>query len=106
MPHVVSDKILFLSEASKVLSSSLDYYTTLGTVAELIVTGVSDFCIIDIFDGRKMSRVAVRVADRKKQKLANKMYEFLPSPSNKEAIYDTAKNNKTVLIKKSYTYLA
>jgi signal transduction histidine kinase len=101
MPHVVSDKILFLSEASKVLSSSLDYYTTLGTVAELIVTGVSDFCIIDIFDGRKMSRVAVRVADRKKQKLANKMYEFLPSPSNKEAIYDTAKNNKTVLIKKA-----
>lgn len=101
MPYVVADKILFLSEASKVLSSSLDYYTTLGTVAELIVTGVSDFCIIDIFDGRKMSRVAVRVADRKKQKLANKMYEFLPSPTNKEAIYDTAKNNKTVLIKKA-----
>jgi signal transduction histidine kinase len=101
MPHVVSDKILFLSEASKVLSSSLDYYVTLGTVAELIVTGVSDFCIIDIFDGRKMSRVAVRVADRKKQKLADKMYKFLPSPSNKEAIYDTAKNNKTVLIKKA-----
>ncbi len=101
MPYVVSDKILFLSEASKVLSSSLDYYVTLGTVAELIVTGVSDFCIIDIFDGRKMSRVAVRVADRKKQKLADKMYEFLPNPSNKEAIYDTAKNSKTVLIKKA-----
>lgn len=101
MPYVVQDKILFLSEASKILSSSLDYHVTLAIIAKLVVTSVSDFCIIDIFNGRKLQRVAVSVSDPSKQELANKVYDFLPNPRNKDAIYDTAKQRSPIIIKKA-----
>jgi len=38
----------FLAEASKVLASSLDYETTLVSVARLAVSGLADWCVIDI----------------------------------------------------------
>lgn len=100
MPYLVKDKILFLSEASKILSSSIDYNVTLAVIAKLIVTSVADFCIIDIFDGRKLKRLAVRASSPQKQRLANKMYKFLPDPKNKEAIYFTAKKGEATIVPK------
>lgn len=101
MPYVVTNKIAFVAEASKILSSSLDYSVTLGIIAKLIVTNVADFCIIDIFDGRKLKRLAVDVSDPAKQNLAQRMFEFVPNPKNKDAIYDTAKHGKPTIIKKA-----
>lgn len=36
----------FLAEASKVLSSTLDYQTTLANVAQLVVPSLADYCLI------------------------------------------------------------
>lgn len=44
----------FLAQASDALSASLDYETTLRTVAQLAVPGIADWCTVDIVeeDGR------------------------------------------------------
>lgn len=101
MPYIVQDKIAFLSEASKILSSSLDYNVTLAIISKLIVTNVADFCIIDIFDGYKMSRLAINVSDPKKHALALKVFNFDPDPRNKDAIYAAAKQGSPIIIKKA-----
>lgn len=100
MPYRIEDKIAFLSEASKILSSTLDYNVTLASVAKLVANNIADLCVIDIFEGNLLNRVAVRVADRRKQKLANEMYNFLPDPRNKRAVYDTVHGGKPIIIKK------
>jgi signal transduction histidine kinase len=100
MPYIVKDKIAFLSEASKILSSTLDYNVTLASIANLVVNNVADFCLIDIMEEDGLQRVVVRVSDPKKQTLANKMYDFLPDPNNKMAIYDAAKRGSPIVIKK------
>ena len=41
-------KTEFLSEASRVLGSSLDYEMTLGNLARLVVPILADWCVIDI----------------------------------------------------------
>ncbi|HEX9108369.1 MAG TPA: ATP-binding protein, partial [Longimicrobiales bacterium] len=40
----------FLAEAGSILSSSLDYQTTLQAVARLAVTGVAEICIVDVIE--------------------------------------------------------
>jgi signal transduction histidine kinase len=54
------DRLEFLSRASEVLASSLDYQTTLEHVAELVVRELADWCAIDVReeDG-EIHRVAV-----------------------------------------------
>jgi PAS domain S-box-containing protein len=65
------ERLRFLAEASTVLSSSLDYETTLTNVAELAVPAVASSCVIDlvgadsqlervatVFDTSEISRLA------------------------------------------------
>src|SRR5687767_6624278 len=100
MPYVVKNKIAFLSEASKILSSSLDYNVTLAILAKLVTDNVADFCIIDVYERSELVRLVVRVSDPKKQQLAQKFSKFKPHPKNKRAIYETARLGKSILIKK------
>lgn len=101
MAYILKDKFEFLSEASKILSSSLDYNVTLASIAKLIVNNVADFCMIDIIEKNQMSRVAVRVTNQKDRKLAQKMFSFPPDPRNKKAIFDTARTGRPILIRKA-----
>ncbi len=59
----------FLSDASKVLSSSLDYKTTLQTIARLAVPHIADWCTIDILaeDGSIEPLVVAHVDPQKVQ---------------------------------------
>lgn len=92
----------FLAEASKILSSTLDYHVTLASVANLVVDNIADFCIIDILqEDESIERVAVKVKNKADNALARQMYKFPPDPNNKEAIYDTARTGKPILIKKA-----
>lgn len=54
----------FLLKASDQLSSSLDYETTVRTVAQLAVPGIADWCAVDLVTREgKLRRVAVAHAD-------------------------------------------
>ncbi len=100
MSYIIKDKIQFLSNASKILSKTLDYNITLVSVAKLIVDNIADFCIIDIIENGEMTRVVVRTSKRSDQQVANKFFNFLPDPKNKLAIYDAATSEIPILIKK------
>jgi PAS domain S-box-containing protein len=56
----------FLADASELLSASLDYETTLASVARLAVPYLADWCLVDLCDGERIVRVAVAHADAAK----------------------------------------
>lgn len=100
MPYVIKNPLEFLSEASKILSSSLDYHLTLVIIAKLVVSNFADFCMIDIFEDGKMKRLAVKIADPKKQKMANLMFQYPPDPRNKKAIYEAYNTGNPIVIRR------
>ncbi|HEY8206943.1 MAG TPA: GAF domain-containing sensor histidine kinase, partial [Myxococcaceae bacterium] len=54
----------FLADASRALSSSLDYDQTLATLAKLTVPGMADCCLIDLIDGnRQLRRVGAMASE-------------------------------------------
>lgn len=46
----IENELRFLAEASKVLSSSLNYKATLNSVAKLAVPDMADWCAVDMFE--------------------------------------------------------
>lgn len=69
----------FLSEASAILSSSLDYETTLASVAAICVPYLGDWCAIDVLDANgKIQRLAVVHRDPAKVEFAKQLQERYP----------------------------
>jgi signal transduction histidine kinase len=69
----------FLAEASRRLSTSLNYETTLTRVARLPVPYVADWCIVDVLEGEGMLRRAVVVhADPGRSDLARQLQRAVP----------------------------
>jgi PAS domain S-box-containing protein len=69
----------FLAEASAVLSSSLDYETTLASVARLAVPHLADWCVVDLEEHGLVQRVAVVCADESKRDVARELEQNYPS---------------------------
>ncbi len=67
-------RLSFLSEASRVLGSSLDYETTLSNLAHLIVPELGDFCVVDLAEeGERIRRVAVADIDPQREELVRRI---------------------------------
>ncbi len=76
-------KSAFLAQASTVLSSSLDYHTTLASVAKLAVPSIADWCIVDILeDDQVIRRVAIAHLDSSKVELAWELNRCYPGNFN------------------------
>jgi PAS domain S-box-containing protein len=71
----VEDQVKYLEEASRVLSSSLDYENTLTKLASLAITGFADWCLIDVWgpDGESLRPLAVRNRRSSLVKLAGEL---------------------------------
>src|SRR5215210_1575172 len=77
-------QLAFLADTSAVLGSSLDYATTLATVARLVVPQLADWCVIDIVGANDaVQRVAVVCADERKKALARELQESYPERPNR-----------------------
>ncbi|MEP6800665.1 MAG: ATP-binding protein [Acidobacteriota bacterium] len=63
----------FLARASQVLASSLDYGTTLQSVAALAVPDISDWCFIDLIVDEDIRRAAVTCAFPMRAELAREL---------------------------------
>ncbi len=73
----------FLSEASNLLASSLDYETTLTHVAQLAIPQLADWCMIHLVDDNyTLRRVALTFADPAKQPLAEELQRDYPLEVN------------------------
>lgn len=69
----------FLAEASRLLAHSLDYETTLSTVAGLALPDLGAWCVVDVAeDNGDIRRVAVVHPDPDKQELARELRDGWP----------------------------
>jgi len=62
----IENNILFLSEISKLLSSSLDYKTTLESVTRLAVPRIADWCSVEMLEDGSLKTVALAHKDPSK----------------------------------------
>jgi len=90
-----AERTAFLAEAGAVLAGSLDYLTTLKTIANLAVPAIADWCTVDVLtDERKLDCVAVAHVDPSKVELARTVrerYEDPNSPYTPSAVVRTGK---------------
>lgn len=81
----IEGNLRYLAEASKILSSSLDYYETLNTTAKLAVPEIADWCAIDILDeSGGVRQVAVAHVNPKKVRWAKELRKKQPINLNDE----------------------
>lgn len=76
--EVAEKRAAFLAHASSILTSSLDYETTLQSVAEFSVPALADWCIVDVVEGDEIRRVAVAAHDPAKKLLLDELKRSHP----------------------------
>jgi PAS domain S-box-containing protein len=84
----------FLAEAGVVMAASLDYETTLKTIANLAVPAIADWCAVDVVRDGKLARLAVAHVDPAKIALAatiRERYEDPESPNSPSGIVRTGR---------------
>jgi PAS domain S-box-containing protein len=73
------ERYAFLAEASELLAESLDYETTLASVARLAVPRLADWCAVDMLDASGgVRRLAVAHVDPSKIELAHELERRYP----------------------------
>ena len=68
----------FLVEASRTLSSSLDYAQIAQELARLVVPRVADWCAVDLVEEAGLCRVAIAHRDPQKVSLAHELHRRYP----------------------------
>jgi serine phosphatase RsbU (regulator of sigma subunit) len=77
------ERLEFLAEASRILSTSLDYGRTLQQVARLVVPRLADWCTVDIReDDGTIQQVALAHVDPDKIKWAQELQQRYPPDPN------------------------
>jgi signal transduction histidine kinase len=71
--ELAHSRLSFLAEASTLLSSSLDYESTLRAVARLAVPHLADWCVIDVADAGRLARIATAHVDPEKLPLVEEL---------------------------------
>ncbi|MDQ1679216.1 MAG: hypothetical protein QOI42_75, partial [Frankiaceae bacterium] len=96
------ERLAFLAEASAVLSSSLDYRATLGTIADLVVPRLADWCSVQVVEGGAFSTVAVAHVDPAKVSAAREFQSRYPldmdAPAGAPAVVRTGVSELTPAI--------
>jgi PAS domain S-box-containing protein len=92
----------FLIEASTLLASSLDYETTLASVARLAVPALADWCVVDLVgDDGTIRRVAVVCSDPDRRALAAELQAGYPRhPSAAEGTAKVLRDSRPELIER------
>lgn len=71
----------FLAEASRLLSNSLDYETTLQSVAQLTVPFLADWCAVDIVqEDQSMRELVAHINPHKVEVIRSARFRYPPSP--------------------------
>jgi PAS domain S-box-containing protein len=73
------ERIHFLAEAGRVLTSSLDYRETLRHVTEIAVPRIADWAAVDVQQDGAIHRLAVAHPDRAKRELAEELARRWPA---------------------------
>jgi PAS domain S-box-containing protein len=77
------ENLRLLAVSSEILASSLDYETTLRSVAQLAVPSLADWCTVDMVNAEgKLERLAVANVDPEKIKWSYELEKKYPSDPN------------------------
>lgn len=92
--------LAFLSEAGAVLSSSLDYATTLASVVELIVPRLADWCTLELLgDDGVLHFVAAAHADPEKLAAAQELQRrYRQEPNANHGGPDTVRTGRSIMV--------
>jgi PAS domain S-box-containing protein len=89
------EKQRFLADSGALLSSSLDYRTTLASVARLAVPTLADWCAVDVLEDGSVERLAVEHPDPEKVVLALKLQErYPPDPEAPGGVYGVLRSGR------------
>jgi PAS domain S-box-containing protein len=90
----------FLADATAILSQSLDYEQTLGSVAQLAVPEIADWCAVDIIDAAgRIQRLAVAHVDPVKVAHARALEEKYPAdPTQAGGVHDVVRTGRPVFM--------
>lgn len=76
--------IKFLSDASRMLTGSLDYSTTLHHLADLVVPTIADWFVVDLLEDSRSHHIVSRHADPRKQPVLQELFRRHPRDSADE----------------------
>ncbi len=90
------ERRLFIAEASHVLASSLDFSTTLATVARLAVPHVADWCAVYVDDGNgRCQLLAVAHVDPDKEQWARELdRRYPPDPHATDGVANVMRTGR------------
>jgi signal transduction histidine kinase len=78
--RATEQNILFLAQVSKILSTSLDYRTTLNSVAQLTVPTIADWCAIDVLNQQgELKHIVLYHKDEKKIVIGKQLRKEFPT---------------------------
>ncbi len=78
---VERSQLEFLAEAGQLLTSSLDYRSTLGRLTGLVVPRIADWCAVHI-DGVEVTKMPLAHVDPAKVGILRDIYERFPLPAD------------------------
>ncbi len=81
--------LAYLAEASRILSSTLNYKQNLRRVAELLTSEFSNLCVIDLIENNILQRVAIESSDK----------EFKAAAAEHEKHFPVNKDNTNIIFK-------
>ncbi len=82
-----AESLRFMSEASELLTSSLNYEATLERLALLCVAALADYCLIDVVeDDGEMRRVATAHRDPAQKELVRALKSYPPDARRAEGV--------------------
>jgi PAS domain S-box-containing protein len=89
----------FLANASSLLASTLDYETTLASIAQLTVPRLADWCVVAIVEEDEQTRVlAVAHVDPLKTEFARELSRrYPPNPNSQTGVSNVLRTGKSEL---------
>jgi PAS domain S-box-containing protein len=96
---LAAGQIQFINDASSLLSSSLDYQTTLATVSRLVVPRFADWCAVDVAtDEGGYERLSVAHVDPRKVDLAYELSRRYPPDPASDPVLHALRTGEKLLI--------
>jgi PAS domain S-box-containing protein len=92
-------RLAFLADASAILTTSLDYETTLTSLSQLAVPFLADLCVIDMPDGDLIQPVVVTHVDPRLAELVREMRVRYPVTTDGPApVAEVIRSGRSMLI--------
>jgi GAF domain-containing protein len=98
--QLAAERAEFLSKASTLLASSLDYSATLNSLAQLAVPKLADWCSVSVIESPgKMERIAVAHADPARLAMAKEYNRrFPPDMATPGGVGEVLRSGKPMLV--------